>query len=164
MVAIRSEPILPVSPCMCDRNVSGTVVERDRDRELERVDPLQEEMKNNLTDARYEYEECIYLPRSYIVYNAKPKDPPENAHLQRIWYRALDLRDYMVSLERYIDELEECLKIHMSERMRKKDLKEDEDRKLKHELDVFRTRLLFTGDGGGGSTGGSDVGGVIRRR
>lgn len=131
----------------------------DRGQDQERLDPLHEEMRRNLADAQYEYEECIYLPRSAIVYNAKPKDPPENSHLQRVWYHAKDLRDYMCSLERYMDELEECLKIHMSERLRKKELKDDEERKLKHELDVFRTRLLFTGEGGGSGSGGSGTSG-----
>ncbi|KAF9347484.1 hypothetical protein BGX34_003106 [Mortierella sp. NVP85] len=141
---------------MCDRSLvaagggsSGSGGGRmDRDRELDQLDPLHEEMRRNLADAQYEYEECIYLPRSAIVYNAKPKDPPENSHLQRVWYHSKDLRDYMCSLERYMDELEECLKIHMSERLRKKELKDEEDRKLRHELDVFRTRLLFTGESG----------------
>ncbi|KAG0198328.1 hypothetical protein BGX31_004611, partial [Mortierella sp. GBA43] len=53
----------------------------------------------------------------------------------------------------------------MSERMRKKELQDDEERKLRHELDIFRSRLLFTGQAGLSSTScnssGSGSGGEL---
>ncbi|KAI8358799.1 hypothetical protein B0O80DRAFT_495464 [Mortierella sp. GBAus27b] len=166
-LTLRAPAPLPVSACLCDRAGVGSSNNNGGDR-AGNLDPLQEEMKRNLADAHYEYEECIYLPRSAIVYNAKPKDPPENPHLQRVWYHAKDLREYMCSLERYMDEVEECLKIHVSERMRKKEVQVDEERKLRHELDIFRTRLLFTGQAGlpssSGNSGGSISGGELVRR
>ncbi|KAG0200309.1 hypothetical protein BGX31_004077, partial [Mortierella sp. GBA43] len=64
-----------------------------------------------------------------------------------------------------MDEVEEFLKIHVSERMRKKEVQVDEERKLRHELDIFRTRLLFTGQAdlpsSSGSSGGSVNGGEL---
>ncbi|KAG0362190.1 hypothetical protein BC939DRAFT_472713 [Gamsiella multidivaricata] len=103
-------------------------------------DVIYEGLRRDLADAEFEYEECICLPRGCT---RKPEDPPENCHLQRLWYYAKDLADYMMAVEQYLDDLQEGLKAHVCEKMRRRERAEAEERKLKHELEIVKARALY---------------------
>ncbi|KAF8940834.1 hypothetical protein BGZ58_004523 [Dissophora ornata] len=111
-------------------------------------DALYDELSRNLADAEYEYKECICFPQSRTGPLKKPTDPPDNTRLQRFWYRAKDMEEYLRMMEDYIDEVEACLKEYVTTRMRQREAVEEEQRRLRHELEVIKARAMLLGQGG----------------
>ncbi|KAG0307451.1 hypothetical protein BGZ98_000241 [Dissophora globulifera] len=111
-----------------------------------KCDAIFDEMSRNLDDAVFEYSECICLSKGACAGEVKkPDNPPENARLQRLWFHALDMKDYMGMLEGYIDELEGSLKEYVCTRMKQRDLVELERTRLQCELEVVKTRTTLLG-------------------
>ncbi|KAG0328971.1 hypothetical protein BGZ99_003835 [Dissophora globulifera] len=109
-----------------------------------KCDAIFDEMSRNLDNAVFEYSECICLSKGACGGEVKkPDNPPENARLQRLWFHALDMKDYMGVLEGYIDELEGSLKEYVCTRMKQRDLVELERTRLQCELEVVKTRTTL---------------------
>ncbi|KAF9313207.1 hypothetical protein BG003_005497 [Podila horticola] len=97
-------------------------------------------LSTDLTDARCEYETCIV---SAACRQTKPKAPPANHRLQRLWFRALDRVQYIQDLEHLIDEIER----HLDELARQQKCRvqevEDDERRHRQELEIMKSRHFY---------------------
>ncbi|KAG0013201.1 hypothetical protein BGZ82_002252 [Podila clonocystis] len=94
----------------------------------------------DLTDARCEYETCIV---SASCRQTKPKAPPANHRLQRLWFRAVDRVQYIQDLEHLIDEIERQLdELARQQKCRVQEV-EDDERRHCQELEIMKSRHFY---------------------
>ncbi|KAG0012297.1 hypothetical protein BGZ81_001678 [Podila clonocystis] len=94
----------------------------------------------DLTDALCEYETCIV---SAACRQTKPKAPPANHRLQRLWFRAVDRVQYIQDLEHLIDEIERQLdELARQQKCRVQEI-EDDERRHCQELEIMKSRNFY---------------------
>ncbi|KAF9372216.1 hypothetical protein CPC16_002584 [Podila verticillata] len=96
----------------------------------------------DLTDARFEYETCVV---SATCRQTKPKTPPANHRLQRLWFHATDRGQYIQELEQLIDDIEKYLEELTRQQQCRVQEVEDDERRHRQEIEIMKSRHLYGG-------------------
>ncbi|KAG0262653.1 hypothetical protein BG011_009960 [Mortierella polycephala] len=112
-------------------------------------DPLWQEQCRNLFDAEQEFHVCIALSQNMNIAMVRQqlsmlKDAPLNPQLQRLWYHSKELCEYIGELETFMDKTRVSLEEHARQWTKRRIEVEDSERQLRHELDVVKTRALYS--------------------
>ncbi|KAF9098307.1 hypothetical protein BGX29_007707 [Mortierella sp. GBA35] len=73
----------------------------------------------------------------------KPRDPPGHVYLLRMWLRSKDMMDYVKRVEDFIDVMDDAIRQHTFDRLKRAQRVEDNERRFQHEIEMVKARAMY---------------------